>query len=293
MRRRDARRLLRRLDARRDRRAARGCRRRAAACRRGSRARARRASRAAPPSPARRAATSRPPRRRAPACARAAPRSAETSGGFGKPRCTPPIPPVAMKRIPTARATASVPPTVVAPTAPWTAAAPRSRGPDLARGGVEASELLLRQPDAHLAVEDADRRRDGARARAPALRLEPDRDAFAGREAVRDERRLERDDGASAGERLAHLLRDADHAERSISTKRLSSAGAPRGSRRAGTRAARARSSARPRAGSPRPPLAPRVVEAGVDERLREPVSRSGPAACRARSAPRLPPGRS
>ena len=47
-----------------------------------------------------------------------APRSAETSGGVGKPRWTPPRPPVPMNRIPSAAAAASVPPTVVAPTAP-------------------------------------------------------------------------------------------------------------------------------------------------------------------------------
>ena len=43
-----------------------------------------------------------------------------------------------------------------------------------------------------------------------------DRDAFAGREAVRDERRLERDHGGTLGERLAHLVREADHAGRSM-----------------------------------------------------------------------------
>ena len=127
-----------------------------------------------------------------------------------------------MKRMPTARATASVPPTVVAPTAPC------GGGREVARPALRAEasnrrELLLRQPDAHLAVQDADRRGHRAgRAHLP-LRLEPDLDAFPGREAVRDERRLERDDGAAAGERVAHLVGDADHAGRSISTNRLSS----------------------------------------------------------------------
>src|SRR5439155_2816126 len=94
--------------------------------------------------------------------------------------------------------------------------------PGLARLGAEPGELLSRQPDPNLAVEDSDRRRDGAcRAHLP-LRLEPDLDALAGREAVRDERRLERDDGAAGGQRVAHLVGDTDHAERSISTKRLS-----------------------------------------------------------------------
>ena len=58
-------------------------------------------------------------------------RSAETSGGVGQPRWTPPRPPVAMKWMPAALQTASVPPTVVAPTAPCTTAAARSRGPSL------------------------------------------------------------------------------------------------------------------------------------------------------------------
>ena len=125
--------------------------------------------------------------------------------------------------MPVARATASVPPTVVAPIAPWTAAAARSRGPTLRANGAEASELLLGQPDAHLPVEDSDRRRDRACRAHLLLRLEPDLDALAGREAVRDERRLERDDGAAGGESLAHFVGDSDHADRSISTNRLSS----------------------------------------------------------------------
>src|SRR5215204_4489061 len=59
------------------------------------------------------------------------PRSEDTSGRCVQPRCTPPIPPVPMNRSPTVRATASVPPTVVAPTARWATAAARSRGPSL------------------------------------------------------------------------------------------------------------------------------------------------------------------
>src|SRR5207249_2437593 len=39
------------------------------------------------------------------------------------------------------------------------------------------------------------------------FRVEPDRDSLSRREAVRDEGRLERNDGA----RLAHLVRDDDH----------------------------------------------------------------------------------
>jgi hypothetical protein len=45
-------------------------------------------------------------------------RSAEMSSDSAKPRCTPPMPPVAMNDIPASRQIASVPPTVVEPTAP-------------------------------------------------------------------------------------------------------------------------------------------------------------------------------
>ena len=95
--------------------------------------------------------------------------------------------------------------------------------PDLARERPEASELLLGQPDVHFSVQNADGRGNRTRRSHLPLRLEPHLHALAGREAVRDERGLERDDGAARGERLAHFVGDADHAERSISTKRLSS----------------------------------------------------------------------
>ena len=81
---------------------------------------------------------------------------------------------------------------------------------NLARVGVEARELLVRQPDPDGSVEDADRGRDGTCLTHPAFALEADRDAFAGREPVRDERRLERDHGASLAERGRHFLRDGD-----------------------------------------------------------------------------------
>src|SRR5690348_4421944 len=50
---------------------------------------------------------------------------------WANPRCTPPVPPVPMKRMPVARHTARVPPTVVAPSAPCTTQAARSRAPTL------------------------------------------------------------------------------------------------------------------------------------------------------------------
>ncbi len=101
---------------------------------------------------------------------------------------------------------------------------PEVARPDLAGERPEAPELLLGQPDVHLSVENSDRRGDGTGRAHLSLRLEPDLDALAGREAVRDEGRLERDDGAARNQRFAHLVGDADHADRSISAKRLSSA---------------------------------------------------------------------
>ena len=95
--------------------------------------------------------------------------------------------------------------------------------PGFAGVGLEAGELLRGQADADLPVEYAHSRRDSARVPHLALRLEPDLDALARGEAVRDERGLERDDGSACGERVAHLRGDVDHADRSISTKRLSS----------------------------------------------------------------------
>ena len=101
---------------------------------------------------------------------------------------------------------------------------------DLARVGGEAAELLLREADAQLAVEDADRGRHRAGVADAPLALEPDLDPLAGREAVRDERRLERDDGPPVGERVADLVRDPDRIlhgiEPSCATQRAAAASA-------------------------------------------------------------------
>ena len=103
--------------------------------------------------------------------------------------------------MPAARQAASVPPTVVAATAPLHDRGGEVARADLARRGVEAAELLLGRARHDLAVEHADGRRHRAAGADGALGGEPDLDALAGREAVRDERRLERDDAAPAGER--------------------------------------------------------------------------------------------
>ena len=76
----------------------------------------------------------------------------------------------------------------------------------LARGSAETVELLLGQPYPDRAVEDADRRRRRAARANASLRLEAHRDAFAGREPVRDECRLERDNGR----RVTHFGCDLD-----------------------------------------------------------------------------------
>ena len=115
-----------------------------------------------------------------------------------------------MKRIPTAAAAVSVPPTVVAPTAPLRRARREVARAELARVGRESLELVRRQPDDDPAVEHADRRRRRARGSdgrlAGTSHVEPVRRG----EAVRDERRLERDDGPLLGQRGRDLVGDAD-----------------------------------------------------------------------------------
>ena len=118
-----------------------------AACRCGSRSPGRRASRAARSWPGTSRSDLTPDEAiEQPGCApqrRDRPRRRAASG---KPRCTPPRPPVPMKRIPTAAAAVSVPPTVVAPTAPCTAQTARSRGPSFRASGVNRSSSARASP---------------------------------------------------------------------------------------------------------------------------------------------------
>ena len=104
---------------------------------------------------------------------------------------------------------------------------------DLARVGGEAAELVLRQADAQQPVENADRGGHPARRAHAPLALEPDLDALAGREAVRDERRLERDHRPPVCESVADLVRDLEQIhhgiEPSFATQRAAAASASSG----------------------------------------------------------------
>ena len=66
-------------------------------------------------------------------------------------------------------------------------------------------ELLVVEPDAKRAVEDGDRRRHRAAVAHALLALPPDREPLAWREAVRDDGRLQGDDGPSRGQCLLDL----------------------------------------------------------------------------------------
>ena len=203
---RDPRRLGRVLDPRGDGRARPAPSRRAAARRCGSRAPARRASRAARRWRARRAATS--PRRR-----RRAPRIRERVEvgrhvrRSGQPRCTPPRPPVAMNRMPAARQTASVPPDGRRADCALHDARPRGRAGRPCAPRVEARELVVVEADDDLAVEHADRGRNGAARRAPRARrrARPRCPRPAGSRARRASSRARRRRGPL--ERVAHLCR--------------------------------------------------------------------------------------
>ena len=99
-----------------------------------------------------------------------------------------------MKRIPAARQTASVPPTVVAPIAPCTAAAARSRGPTLRAAASNRAELVLgraRRRRARRARRSSPARRP-PRARAAPTRARPRRPRRAGSRARRASSRARR-----------------------------------------------------------------------------------------------------
>ena len=114
--------------------------------------------------------------------------------------------------MPTARQIASVAPAVVAPRAPWRGARGEVAWADLAgvRRVGEARELVFLEPYLDDAVEHPDRRRDRPGRPHPSLGLRGDGAALAGRKAVRDERRLERDHRPAGLERGPNLGMNAD-----------------------------------------------------------------------------------
>src|SRR5207248_1807859 len=100
----------------------------------------------------------------------------------------------------------------------------------LPRAPVEPGQLLRREPDANASLEHTDRRGDGpGRAHAP-LGLEPHLDPLSRREAVRDERRLERDHRRAIAERPLDLGRELDHGiAPSLATQRPAASAASSG----------------------------------------------------------------
>ena len=112
-----------------------------------------------------------------------------------------------MKRIPAWRQTASVPPTVVAPVSPEAMQAARSRGPTFRASGVKRSSSSAVSPTRISPSSTPIVAGTAPASRTRLLALQPDRDALARREAVRDDRRLQRNDGVG----LAHLVGDPDH----------------------------------------------------------------------------------
>ena len=123
------------------------------------------------------------------------------------PRWTPPIPPVPMNLIPAARQTASVPPTVVAPISPRATQTPSSRGPAFRADASNRSSSLSVSPTRISPSSTPIVAGTAPAARTRRSLSSPTADALSRREAVRDDRRLERDDGLG----LAHLVRDPDH----------------------------------------------------------------------------------
>ena len=138
-----------------------------------------------------------------------------------------------MNPIPTTRHAASVPPTVVAPTTPWAIAAARSRGPTLRASAVKRPSSSSVRPTRSSPSRTPIVAGTAPAARTPPLALETDLDALAGREAVRDERRLERDHRSPVCERMADLVRDLEQIhhgiEPSFATQRAAAASASSG----------------------------------------------------------------
>ena len=99
---------------------------------------------------------------------------------------------------------------------------------DLPRRLVEPLQLELAETDNDLAVEHADRRRHRLGVAERLLRGEPDLDALARREPVRDERRLEPDDRGACDLCLADLVGDPDHGIAPSFSQQRAAASSPR-----------------------------------------------------------------
>ena len=141
-------------------------------------------------------------------------RSAETSGRSAKPRWTPPIPPVPMKRIPASRGR---------PRACRRRSSRRARpAPRRQRGRAgrpcvrpgrprrSARARFASSPTTTGAVEHTDRCGHGSFGPDRRLRLEPHLHPHPGWEPVCDERSLERHDRAAVVEGLLHFRRDSE-----------------------------------------------------------------------------------
>src|SRR5258708_6061649 len=153
-------------------------------------------------------------------------RSADWSSG--RPRCTPPIPPVAKKRMPAMAAARIVAATVLAPTFPPTMAGPPARHPTpspppparpAANGGSQVAgahlarplgnplQVTRRQSDAHLAVDHRDACRNGPFVSYGRLAFERGAQVVGRRQSLANDRSLERDHRATRGDGVRDLSR--------------------------------------------------------------------------------------
>ena len=140
-------------------------------------------------------------------------RSADSSHVSCASRCTPPSPPVANRRMPARAATCAVAATVVAPLAPRAAASGRSRALHLATSSRVATASSSASPRPTCTVPSSSAIVAGT---APLvahrlLDLARDPEVVGARQAVGDDRRLERDHGPPAASAAATSARDRDH----------------------------------------------------------------------------------
>ena len=80
----------------------------------------------------------------------------------------------------------------------------------IAQSSRDALQLLFVETDPQSAIHDRDGCRCGAAITHALLALSPDRESLAGGKAVRDDRRLERDDGSAVRQRPGDFCRAGD-----------------------------------------------------------------------------------